>query len=101
MFHHAAARVLLALTWLVALVAAMLLRRDGWFLTDGAQVGLGLAFGGAAGNLLDVVRRHSIVDFIDLGGWTVFNVADAAIISGLLLAFLSGRPTAVFDLVSP
>ena len=51
---------------------------------------LGLAWGGAAGNLLDRIRStHGVVDFIDVGVsswrfWT-FNVADSAVTVGALL----------------
>ena len=62
---------------------------------------LGLAWGGAAGNLLDRVRwgawhRDGVVDFIDIGVgdvrfWT-FNVADSAVTVGaLLLAWVLWR----------
>jgi lipoprotein signal peptidase len=40
----------------------------------------GLAFGGSAGNVIDRVRRGVVVDFIDLGWWPAFNLADAAIV---------------------
>lgn len=50
---------------------------------------LGLAWGGAAGNLLDRFRKAGVVDFIDIGVgdvrfWT-FNVADSAVTIGALL----------------
>jgi signal peptidase II len=51
---------------------------------------LALAFGGAAGNLLDRVRSsRGVVDFIDVGVgnvrfWT-FNVADSAVTVGAIL----------------
>jgi len=48
--------------------------------------GLALAFGGSASNLADILRRRSIVDFIDLGWWPAFNVADIAIVAGLAAA---------------
>ena len=53
-------------------------------------LGLGLAWGGAAGNLLDRLRGpHGVVDFIDIGVggvrfWT-FNVADSAVTTAVLL----------------
>ncbi len=50
------------------------------------MLGIGCALGGAAGNLLDILRRQHVVDFIDLGWWPVFNLADVAIVGGLLLA---------------
>jgi signal peptidase II len=51
---------------------------------------LGLAWGGAAGNLLDRIRSpQGVVDFIDIGlrdwrFWT-FNVADSAVTVGALV----------------
>jgi signal peptidase II len=51
---------------------------------------LGLAWGGAAGNLLDRIRSpQGVVDFIDIGVrdvrfWT-FNVADSAVTIGAIL----------------
>ena len=51
---------------------------------------LGLAWGGAAGNLIDRIRSpHGVVDFIDVGinswrFWT-FNVADSAVTVGALV----------------
>ena len=82
--HHAS---LLAI-WLAALACAIVLARAGaWFQTEISRLGLAAAFGGAAGNLLDMIRRRPIVDFIDLRWWPRFNVADVAIVGGLVLAF--------------
>ena len=47
------------------------------------RTGLGIALGGATSNLLDVIRRGAIVDFIDLRVWPVFNIADVCIILGV------------------
>jgi signal peptidase II len=47
-----------------------------------ALAGLGMALGGAAGNVVDRLRRGGIVDFISVGRWPTFNLADAAIILG-------------------
>ncbi len=60
---------------------------------------LGLALGGATGNLLDRVRLHYVVDFLDVHvgthQWPVFNVADSAICVGVaLLAICYGRTPA-------
>ncbi|MBI4234569.1 MAG: signal peptidase II [Chloroflexi bacterium] len=46
---------------------------------------LGLQLGGAMGNLVDRVRLGYVVDFIDLGWWPVFNVADSSIVIGIIL----------------
>ena len=89
-YSSATGRIALSLTWLAALVSALILQRSGsWFQSHLALVGLGLALGGAAGNLLDVLRHRYIVDFIDLGWWPVFNLADVAIVGGLILALVS------------
>ena len=45
---------------------------------------LGLQLGGALGNLVDRVRLGYVVDFIDVGAWPVFNLADSAIVVGLI-----------------
>lgn len=85
-------RAVLILLWCAALGCAILLHRTvGQFRGDVATVGLGAAFGGAAGNLFDMVRREPIVDFIDLRWWPVFNLADVAIVGGLLVAFVASR----------
>ena len=55
-----------------------------------AQVLFGLFLGGVAGNLIDRIFRQYVVDFIDVGFWPVFNIADAAIsvsVIGLVLYF--------------
>lgn len=49
------------------------------------RVALGLVLGGAVGNLADRVRLGYVVDFIDLRWWPVFNVADSAIVVGVIL----------------
>ncbi len=79
---------LLLFVWFLSLLSAILLHRLGsWFQADGALVGLGLALGGAAGNLIDVVQHRYVVDFIGIGWWPVFNFADVGIVAGLALAF--------------
>ncbi len=86
-YRRDSARVVLVLVWFTALVSAIILHRSGaWFQSHVALFGLGLAFGGAAGNLLDILRNRYIVDFIDLRWWPVFNLADVAIVAGLVVA---------------
>lgn len=80
-----------------ALIALVIL----WRLFRGSRPGetmrvlaLALAFGGAAGNLIDrFLPRASVVDFIDIGLGTIrfwtFNVADTAVTFGaVMLAFV-------------
>ena len=52
------------------------------------RTSVGLVLGGAIGNLLDRVRLGYVVDFMAVGVWPKFNIADSAITIGLaLLAF--------------
>lgn len=47
--------------------------------------GLGLVIGGALGNIVDRVRLGFVVDFVAVGTFPRFNVADSAITIGVLL----------------
>lgn len=51
---------------------------------------LGLLSGGSVSNLLDRVRLGHVTDFLDLGWWPAFNLADSFIVVGvaILLATL-------------
>ena len=49
------------------------------------RLSLGLQIGGALGNLFDRIRLGHVTDFMDVGTWPVFNVADASIITGLAI----------------
>jgi signal peptidase II len=50
-----------------------------------AALGLGLALGGAAGNLVDRLVRGGVLDFVVLWRWPAFNLADAALVAGAAL----------------
>ena len=61
---------------------------------------LGLILGGTVGNLVDRLARGYVTDFIDIGPWPTFNVADSAMVCGTILLALfilfSKRIRAVF-----
>jgi signal peptidase II len=51
---------------------------------------LAMVLGGALGNIVDRIRLHEVIDFIDVGlseawRWPVFNVADSFVTVGVLL----------------
>lgn len=46
------------------------------------QVPAGLLIGGALGNLIEQARRGSVSDYLHIGGWPAFNLADVAILVG-------------------
>lgn len=54
----------------------------------GMWAAAGLLAGGALGNLADRVRADAVTDYIAIGSWPAFNLADVAVTAGvLLLAF--------------
>ncbi|MFE1595288.1 signal peptidase II [Nocardia sp. NPDC058705] len=83
------------MTWLLTLIAAAVVigvirigrtLRSLWW-----AIGLGMVLGGALGNLVDRLFRYPgplqghVVDFVAIGWWPVFNVADSAIVCGAIL----------------
>lgn len=55
--------------------------RPSWLLS----LGTGLIIGGAFGNLVDRLRLGYVVDFVQVSRWPVFNVADAAVSTAVVL----------------
>ena len=53
------------------------------------QVMLGFILGGAVSNGVDRLLQGYVVDFINLHWWPVFNVADSAIVIGIVVAILT------------
>lgn len=49
------------------------------------RIALALQLGGALGNLIDRLRLGAVTDFVNLGWFPVFNVADSAITIGSIL----------------
>lgn len=79
-------RVLLAVALVVlAIVVAFVIsmRQSPWVVIGGAMV-----IGGALGNAVDRARLGFVRDFIAVGPWPAFNVADAAITCGVVLIAL-------------
>ena len=69
----------------VGVAVLMLIYRSQRFPTGLLRLSLGLQLGGAFGNLLDRVRLGHVTDWVDVGAWPVFNVADACIVTGLVI----------------
>ena len=53
------------------------------------RIGIGLLLGGIVGNLIDRLFIGTVTDFIDLHFWPVFNIADSAIVAGVILLVVS------------
>ncbi|SDD88007.1 signal peptidase II [Mycolicibacterium neoaurum] len=82
-------------TWVLTLVATGVVIGIVWMgrrlVSPWWALGLGMILGGALGNLVDrffrspgPLRGH-VVDFLSIGWWPVFNVADPAVVGGAIL----------------
>jgi len=82
-------------TWVLTLVALGVVVGIIWMgrrlVSPCWAIGLGMILGGALGNLVDrffrspgPLRGH-VVDFLSIGWWPVFNVADPAVVGGAIL----------------
>lgn len=49
------------------------------------RIALGLQMGGALGNMIDRFRIGHVTDFIDIGPWYIFNLADLAVVTGAII----------------
>ena len=54
-------------------------------LRPGMWAAVGLLAGGALGNLADRIRADAVTDFVAVGSWPPFNLADVSITVGVLL----------------
>lgn len=59
--------------------------REEWLL----RLALALQLGGALGNLIDRLTQGYVTDFISVGGFPVFNVADSCLTIGAVLLVVS------------
>ena len=81
------ALTIVAIVGIIVLLAFVLLFSHRTPFSDSRLVkpALGLVLGGTVGNLIDRLRLGYITDFIDIGIWPTFNVADSAIVVGVIL----------------
>jgi|PlaIllAssembly_1097288.scaffolds.fasta_scaffold831935_2 signal peptidase II len=49
------------------------------------KISLGLLLAGTTGNLIDRLFLHRVTDFIDMGPWPIFNMADMSIVCGVFV----------------
>jgi signal peptidase II len=52
------------------------------------RLAMGLQLGGAAGNLVDRLLMQKVTDFISIGNFPVFNIADSSISVGVVVLLL-------------
>jgi signal peptidase II len=77
-----------------AIVTVLTAAAVGWMVVFFARSGarhpvlpaaLGLLIGGSVSNLVDRVRLGHVTDFLDVGWWPAFNLADSFIVIGVLV----------------
>lgn len=98
LFGSATAVVILATAIAVIWMVAYFARSGGRHPV--LPVALGLVLGGSLSNLVDRVRLGHVTDFLDIGPWPAFNLADSFIVIGvgvlaatLLAVDRPGRPS--------
>ena len=69
----------------VGIAILLLVYRNATFPSFLLRLSLSMQLGGAVGNLVDRVRVGRVTDFVELGFWPVFNVADASIVIGITI----------------
>jgi signal peptidase II len=82
-------------TWILTLIATAVVIGITWMgrrlVSPWWAIGLGMILGGALGNLVDRFFRWPgplqghVVDFLSVGWWPVFNMADASVVGGAAL----------------
>ncbi len=82
-------------TWMLTLIATGVVVGIFWMgrrlVSPWWAIGLGMILGGATGNLVDRFFRSPgplqghVVDFLSVGWWPVFNLADPSVVGGAIL----------------
>src|SRR6185437_10475936 len=71
------------------------------------RLALGMQLGGAIGNLIDRVRVGEVTDFIHVGSFPTFNIADSSITISIITVLIffalqeTGEPSATNESVAP
>jgi signal peptidase II len=58
--------------------------RQDWLI----RLALGIMLGGAIGNLIDRIQFGAVTDFISVGNFAVFNIADGSVTVGTILLII-------------
>ena len=74
---------------LLLAMALYIYRRIPYLVSLPNIIAFGLVLGGTAGNLIDRLRLEHVTDFIDVGFWPVFNIADSAVTIGAIIIIFS------------
>lgn len=76
--------ILVSIIALIIIIYYPSLTEEDWFL----RVALSLQLGGAVGNLIDRLTVGHVTDFISVGDFAVFNIADSCVTIGVGIMIL-------------
>jgi signal peptidase II len=87
-------------------LAAAIIAASPWSRRPLTAIGLGVAAGGAIGNLIDRFVHGAVADFINMSGFGIrnpwsFNIADIAIFAGFALLFWPAKKDAPASVSQP
>jgi signal peptidase II len=84
---HSFALIIVAFVGIAFLLVFTLILYPRFFPSDNllGRLALGLILGGTIGNLIDRLRFGGVTDFIGIGWWPAFNIADSAIVVGAII----------------
>lgn len=74
---------------MLLVMAAYLMHDKSWTLTRISRIGFGLIAGGIMGNMVDRIMWQRVTDFVVIGQFPVFNLADAALTCGFVALLVS------------
>lgn len=77
--------IIIALIGIALIVYALFFGRFSFLESTESRLAFSLVLGGTAGNLVDRIARGMVTDFIDIGPWPEFNIADSAVVIGTAL----------------
>ncbi len=82
---HTLPLIIIASIGIALIVYALFFGRFSFLESTESRLAFSLVLGGTAGNLVDRIARGMVTDFIEVGPWPEFNIADSAVVIGTIL----------------
>jgi signal peptidase II len=77
--------IVIALIGIALITYALFFGRFSFLESTESRLAFSLVMGGTAGNLVDRIAHGVVTDFIEVGPWPEFNIADSAVVIGTTL----------------
>ena len=84
---HTLTLTIIAFVGIVVILLLVFILHSRWSFLDSTmvRVAISIVIGGTIGNLIDRLSLRYVTDFIDIGIWPAFNVADSSIVVGSIV----------------